>query len=109
MHIWTERTDAALHSVGSCFTGLRRDMSSVDIVVPCFRYAHFLRECVASVLSQSGPELRVLIIDDASPDNTEEIAKELVRSDSRVDYCKHTSNQGLIATANEGIGWARAD
>ena len=60
-------------------------------------------------MSQSGPELRVLVIDDASPDNTEEVAKELVRSDSRVDYCKHTSNQGLIATANEGIGWASAD
>ena len=84
-------------------------MSSVDIVVPCFRYGHFLRECVESVLRQSGPELRVLIIDDASPDNTTEVAKELVRSDPRVDYRKHTSNQGLIATANEGIAWASAD
>lgn len=84
-------------------------MSSVDIIVPCFRYAHFLRECVASVLSQSGPALRVLIIDDASPDNTEEVARELVRSDARVAYRKHTVNKGLIATANEGISWASAD
>ncbi|MCS3896236.1 glycosyltransferase involved in cell wall biosynthesis [Bradyrhizobium japonicum USDA 38] len=53
--------------------------------------------------------MRVLIIDDASPDNTAEIAEELVCSDSRVDYRRHTSNQGLIATANEGIAWARAD
>jgi glycosyltransferase involved in cell wall biosynthesis len=84
-------------------------MSSVDIVVPCFRYGHFLRECVESVLAQSGPELRVLIIDDASPDNTAEVAEELVSSDSRVDYRRHTSNQGLVATANEGIAWASAD
>ena len=84
-------------------------MSSVDIVVPCFRYGHFLRECVESVLTQSGPELRVLIIDDASPDNTAEVAQELLWSDLRVDYRRHTSNQGLIATANEGIAWARAD
>jgi glycosyltransferase involved in cell wall biosynthesis len=60
-------------------------------------------------LTQSGPELRVLIIDDESPDNTAEIAEELARSDSRVDYRRHTSNQGLIATANEGIAWAKAD
>lgn len=85
------------------------EMSSVDVVVPCFRYGHFLRECVESVLTQSGPELRVLIIDDASPDNTAELAQELVRSDSRVHYRRHTSNEGLIATANEGIAWARAD
>ncbi|MCK1354934.1 MULTISPECIES: glycosyltransferase [unclassified Bradyrhizobium] len=84
-------------------------MSSVDVVVPCFRYGRFLRECVESVLTQSGPELRVLIIDDASPDNTAEVAEGLVCSDPRVSYCRHTSNQGLIATANEGIAWARAD
>ncbi len=84
-------------------------MGSVDVVVPCFRYGHFLRECVASVLSQSGLKLRVLIIDDASPDNAEDVAQELVRSDPRVDYRRHASNQGLIATANEGIGWASAD
>jgi GT2 family glycosyltransferase len=84
-------------------------MSSVDIVVPCFGYGHFLRECVESVLRQSGPELRVLIIDDASPDNTAEVAEELVCSDPRVHFRRHTSNQGLIATANEGIDWARAD
>lgn len=84
-------------------------MSSVDVVVPCFRYGHLLRECVESVLTQSGPDLRVLIIDDASPDNTAEVAQQLVCSDPRVDYRRHTSNQGLIATANEGIAWARAD
>jgi glycosyltransferase involved in cell wall biosynthesis len=60
-------------------------------------------------LTQSSPELRVLITDDASPDNTAEIAEELVCSDPRVDYRRHTSNRGLIATANEGIAWARAD
>lgn len=84
-------------------------MSSVDVVVPCFRYGHFLRECVESVLAQSGPELRVLIIDDASPDSTADVAQELVCSDRRADYRRHISNQGLIATANEGIAWAKAD
>jgi glycosyltransferase involved in cell wall biosynthesis len=84
-------------------------MSSVDVIVPCFGYGHFLQECVESVLQQSGPECRVLIIDDASPDNTAEVAKELVCSDRRVDYRRHTSNRGLIATANEGIRWATAD
>src|SRR5215213_7621768 len=90
-------------------SGTLVEMSSIDIVVPCFGYGHFLRESVESVLRQSGPELRVLIIDDASPDNTAKVASELVCSDPRVDYRRHTSNQGLIATANEGIAWARAE
>lgn len=32
-----------------------------------------------------------------------------MRSDARVDYRRQVSNWGLIATANEGIAWARAD
>ena len=52
-------------------------MSSVDVVVPCYRYGHFLRECVENVLSQSGVSVRVLIIDDASPDNPAEFTAAL--------------------------------
>ena len=84
-------------------------MSSVDVIVPCYRYGHFLRECVKSVLAQSGPNVRVLIIDDASPDNTAEVAFGLTKEDSRVSFFRHATNQGHIATYNEGIGWASAD
>jgi glycosyltransferase involved in cell wall biosynthesis len=85
-------------------------MGSVDVVVPCYRYGHFLRECVESVLSQSIPNVRVLIIDDASPDNTAEVAAELVREDPRVTFIRHSVNKGHIATYNEGLlEWASAE
>jgi Glycosyl transferase family 2 len=84
-------------------------MSSVDVIVPCYNYGHFLRECVGSVLAQSVARIRVLIIDDASPDNTSEVAAELTREDPRVTFLKHESNKGHIATYNEGIEWASAD
>ena len=47
-------------------------MSRVDVIVPSYKYAHFLRECVESIQSQSLTDVRVLIIDDASPDHTPE-------------------------------------
>jgi len=84
-------------------------MSSVDVIVPCYRYGHFLRQCVESVLAQSVPSVRVLIIDDASPDNTSEVAADLAREDSRVIFLRHTANRGHIATYNEGIEWASGD
>lgn len=84
-------------------------MSTVDVVVPCYQYGHFLKDCVESVLAQSGPALRVLIIDDASHDCTANVAEDLVRADTRVEFRKHSSNQGHIATFNEGIAWATAD
>jgi glycosyltransferase involved in cell wall biosynthesis len=84
-------------------------MSSVDVVVPCYRYGHFLRECVVSILSQSLRNVRVLIIDDASPDNAAQVAAGLVSEDPRVSFVRHRQNKGHIATYNEGIEWASAD
>jgi GT2 family glycosyltransferase len=84
-------------------------MSSVDVVVPCYRYGLYLRECVGSILSQIGPKVRVLIIDDASPDDSANVAQALTREDSRVSFIHHTVNKGHIATYNEGNDWASAD
>ena len=84
-------------------------MGSVYVIVPCYRYGHFLRECVESVLTQGGVDVRVLIIDDASPDNTAEVCQQLAREDSRVIFSRHRRNKGHIATYNEGIEWISAD
>ena len=59
-------------------------MSTVDVIIPCYRYGHFLRECVDSVLTQAGVGVRILIINDASPDNTGEVAAELAKGDTRI-------------------------
>src|SRR3954471_18429980 len=80
-------------------------MSRVDVIVPCYNYAHFLRECVSSLLSQEGVDVRVLIIDDCSPDNTPEVAAKLLAKDRRVEYRRHEINIGHIATYNEGLEW----
>lgn len=85
-------------------------MASVDIIVPCYNYAHFLEGCVASILSQRDVEVRVLILDDASPDHTQEVGQALAAADPRVTYLKNEQNLGLIGTANRGLlDWAEAD
>ena len=84
-------------------------MSSVDVIVPCYLYGHFLRQCVESVLMESTLKVRVLIIDDASPDNTAEVGSALAKEDSRVTFLRHDRNKGHIATYNEGIEWVSAD
>lgn len=85
-------------------------MSSVDVVVPCYNYAKYLQQCVQSILSQRDTNVRVLILDDASPDNTPEIAEQLSAADKRVTYVRNESNLGLIGTANKGVmEWASAE
>lgn len=84
-------------------------MNAVDVIVPCYRYGHFLRQCVESVLAQREIKVRVLILDDASPDCTAEVARQLISEDRRVTFVRHASNKGHIATYNEGIEWTSSE
>lgn len=92
-------------------TSARSDrLPTVDVVIPCYNYAHFLPACVRSVLDQPGVDVRVLVIDDTSSDNTPEVMAELMAADPRVEGRRHEVNKGHIATYNEGLlGWAKAD
>jgi glycosyltransferase involved in cell wall biosynthesis len=83
--------------------------ATISVIVPCFRYAHVLEGCIDSILRQEDVDVRVLIVDDHSPDDTAEVAGRLAQRDARVQYRRHAENQGLIATANEGIAWADGD
>jgi glycosyltransferase involved in cell wall biosynthesis len=85
-------------------------MSSVDVVIPCYNYGHLLRGCVRSVLSQPGVDVRVLVIDDCSPDDTAGVGAELAAADNRVEFRRHSVNHGHIRTYNEGLlEWAAGD
>jgi glycosyltransferase involved in cell wall biosynthesis len=84
-------------------------LARIDVFVPCYNYGRFLDQCVNSVLGQAGVDVRVLVIDDASPDNTAEVAAALERKDPRVNVIRHSTNKGHINTYNEGIEWASAD
>lgn len=82
---------------------------TVSVVIPCYRYGHFLPSCVGSVLSQEGVDVDVLIIDDASPDDSAEVAHRLAADDSRVRVIVHETNQRHIATFNEGLAAATGE
>ncbi|HEY1345422.1 MAG TPA: glycosyltransferase [Streptosporangiaceae bacterium] len=86
-------------------------MSSVSVIIPCYNYGHFLEEAVTSVLDdQEGVDLRVLIIDDASSDDSADVARKIAARDPRVEVTIHTANKGNIATYNEGLlEWADGD
>ena len=78
---------------------------SVTVVVPCYNYGRYLRQCVSSILVQD-VDLNVDIIDDASADDTGLVGSALAAEDERVTYRRHARNLGHIATYNEGLARA---
>ncbi len=84
-------------------------MAGVDVAVPCYQYGRYLRGCVSSVLSQEIQDLRILIIDNASTDDSVEVARQLAAEDRRVEVVAHQKNLGQHASFNEAIDWAASD
>ncbi|MGI5128306.1 glycosyltransferase [Pseudonocardia sp. CA-107938] len=85
-------------------------LPTVDVAVPCYRYGAMLPTAVGSVLEQEGVQVRVRIIDDASDDDSADVARELAAADPRVDVEVHEVNRGHIATFTEGaVEWPEAE
>jgi len=81
----------------------------VSVVIPCYKYGHYIEQCVRSALDQPGVEVDVLVIDDASPDGSAEVVGRLPEADERVRVICHQVNQGHLATVSEGMELARGD
>ena len=79
------------------------EQASVTVVVPCYNYGRFLPEVVATILKQERVDARVIIVDDASTDDSATIAQRLAAADSRIDVVIHAENQGHIRTYNDGL------
>ena len=86
-------------------------MSRIDVVIPCYNYGNFLTDCVTGALDdQPCTDVRILIIDDASQDDSAEIARKLAGADDRIEVRVHSVNRGHIASYNEGLlDWADGD
>lgn len=74
----------------------------ISIIVPCYNQAKYLPETLDSVLAQTYEDWECIIVNDGSPDNTEEVAKDYCDKDSRFKYA-YKENGGLADARNFGI------
>lgn len=79
----------------------------VDVIIPAYNAASTIGEAVRSVLSQSAPLLRVIVVDDGSGDGTAATVEDLSRQDPRVLLIRQ-ANRGISAAMNAGIAAATA-
>ena len=80
-------------------------MPRVSVIIPTYRRPDFLGKAIESVLNQTFQDFEVIIVDDASNDNTGEVVRGFV--DKRIHYVCHEVNRGGAAARNTGILKAR--
>ncbi len=79
----------------------------ISIIIPSYNYAHFLPDTIDSVLQQPGDDYELIVINDGSTDNTEEVIETLLSgTDKRFRYYSQ-QNTGLPGTRNRGIELAK--
>ena len=79
---------------------------AVSVVLPAYNRAGSIRLAIDSVLRQSFADFELIIVDDASTDDTRAIAEAV--ADPRVRVIAHPANRGASAARNTGVAAARA-
>jgi glycosyltransferase involved in cell wall biosynthesis len=80
---------------------------AASVVLPVFNAGQPLRRAVESILAQDFIDFELIILDDASSDDSAAISAGYAARDPRVRFIRHTQNQGLAATLNEGLSLSR--
>ena len=81
----------------------------LSIVVNMYNTAKYMPRCLETLLEQdiSQSEYEIILVDDCSPDNSLEMAREYATKHRNVRVCAHEKNKGLAAARNTGIDAAK--
>ena len=81
------------------------DNPRASVVIPTYNRARILPRAVRSVLNQTFGDFELIVVDDASTDDTEEVVRAI--GDARVIYLRQDANRGGAAARDRGIAAAR--
>lgn len=73
----------------------------ISVIIPTFNRSTVIERSIRSVLNQSIGDLEIIVVDDNSNDNTEDIVKSI--QDDRIKFVKLEQNKGACYARNEGI------
>ena len=81
---------------------------TVSILIPTYNYARYLDEAIQSVLNQTFQNFEMIIVDDQSTDNTDQVVQKYL-SDPRISYIKNPKNLGLVGNFNQCLEYAKGE
>jgi len=94
---------------GPLTTGPLEKGPLVSIVLPVYNGRRYLRDSINSCLRQTYENWELIVVDDASRDETPSIIAEFVASDDRIRSIRHDKNRKLPAALNTGFAASRGE
>ncbi len=81
----------------------------ISLIIPVYGTEKYLERCIDSVLNQNYKELEIIVVNDCSPGNAEEMIHKFQSRDARIKYIKHEENRGLFQARMSGAAAATGD
>lgn len=81
----------------------------VSVIIPLYNSQRFIGKCVQSLLNQTHQNLEIIIVDDASTDQSLKIVQNLAEKDCRVKVFSGEKYSGVSAVRNVGLSNAKGD
>lgn len=81
----------------------RRKEPKLSIIIPIYNNENDIKKILTSIENQSYKNIEIIIVDDASNDDSIKLIQEYQRKDKRIKVIKHKTNQGLFVTRNDGV------
>ena len=75
----------------------------VSIITPSYNSAKFIAETIQSVQNQTYQNWEMIIVDDGSSDETENVVLSIIQNDNRIQFYKLNQNSGPAVARNTGI------
>ena len=88
---------------------IRREKLKVSLIITIFNQEHFLVYPYSFIQYQNLKDLEIIILDDASQDNSWKIIKNLIKKDKRIIYLKNKNNKGSFYSRNIGDMLSRGE
>ena len=79
----------------------------IDVLIPVFNSAHTIRSAVESIQRQTVRDIRIVVVNDGSTDDTAEIVAAMARDDPRIELFTQP-NGGIVDALNFGLAQCRA-
>lgn len=79
----------------------------VSIITPSYNTSRFIGETISSVRAQTYQNWELIIVDDCSTDNTDQIVQGFQLIDGRIHYLKNEKNQGAAISRNKALALAQ--
>lgn len=85
------------------------NLPTLSVMIPNYNHADYLPRCLEAILGQSVLPLEIIVLDDASTDESIPVIERFARAHPLIRLYKNETNQGVVAGMNRGLDLARGE